>query len=298
MGKAKTWSSLECEGAAKAYVDATLDEIRGAEQRGDEFAARVHRCFDFYSPPGVRGTGTWTDRDPDGDTQKVWNYIRDTLLKDVQRFYRTLNMVLNMGLSGLTHQEKVNVAVALFLKRVKDGNTHHQYKIFDPNKWRLYKAYVVLKQTGKLAEPTAVVQPSQQVTDGDAEAADADTEENEENEGFITDSSLKATTKGKGNRTIKCCDAAKRLEEREAHMKRKTIALEAFADAEKKKLKVMEDTKTQVHTQNIVAMLNHPSIAENQSVSDRLVQGVLRSTVQDTKLAPLVRFVSIQRLAI
>ena len=61
MGKAKTWSPEECEGAAKAYVDATLDEIRGAEQRGEEFALRVHTCFELYSPPGVRGSGTWSD---------------------------------------------------------------------------------------------------------------------------------------------------------------------------------------------------------------------------------------------
>jgi len=184
MGKAKTWSSLECEGAAKAYVDATMDNIRGAEQCGEEFTSTAHKCFHFYSPPGVKDAGTWSDRDPGGDTAKVWCYIRDALLKDVQRFCRTLNVVLNMGLSGLTHQEKVNIAVALCLKKMKDGDTHHQHKNFDPNKWRLCKACVALKQTGKLAEPTASTRPSDEVTDN----AEAHTDANDSNEGFITDS--------------------------------------------------------------------------------------------------------------
>jgi len=74
----------------------------------------------------VKGSGTLSDRDPEGNTQKVWNYICDTLLTDFQRFYRTLNAVVNMGLSGLTHEEKVNIAVTVFLKTMKDGDTHHQ----------------------------------------------------------------------------------------------------------------------------------------------------------------------------
>ena len=273
MGKAKTWSSEECEGAAKAYIDATLDEIRGAEQRGEEFAARVHKCFDFYSPPGVRGTGTWSDRDPTGDGQKAWWCVRDTLLKDVQRFYRTLNTVLNMGLSGLTHEEKVNIAVAMYLKKIKDGETPYQYKNFDANKWRLFKAYRVLKTTGKIAEPSIAQKPSDEVG-GDAEESNTtNVEDTDGNEGFITDSSLKPTTRE--GKKIKGRDSAKNAETRMDHLKRKTVALEAFADTEKKKLRVMEDIKTQVQTQNIIAMLNHPSVLGNQAVSDRLVRGVL-----------------------
>jgi len=58
MGKAKSWSPEEPEGAAKAHVDSALDEIRGAEQRGDELAAEIHKAFESCSPPGVRGAAT------------------------------------------------------------------------------------------------------------------------------------------------------------------------------------------------------------------------------------------------
>lgn len=193
MGKAKTWSSAECEGAAKAFVDSALDEICGAEQRGEEFAAKVHEAFKSYTPPGVSGTGTWTDHAPGGTSGKIWNYICDTILKDVQHFYRALNLVLNMGLSGLTHEEKVNIAAAIFLKRVKEGATHHEYKGFDANKWRLFKAYLMLKETGKLAELTTATHPSEEM---EAVTGSGDTPaESDANEGFITGSSqLKLTT--------------------------------------------------------------------------------------------------------
>jgi hypothetical protein len=53
-----------------------------------------------------------------------------------------LNTVVNMGLSGVTHQEKVNIAVAYHCKKVKDGDTPYQYKSFEVNSWCLYKAWM------------------------------------------------------------------------------------------------------------------------------------------------------------
>jgi len=50
-------------------------------------------------------------------------------------------MVLNMGLSGLSHKKKGNVAVVL--KKLKEGETHFQYKNVDANKWCLFKAFCV-----------------------------------------------------------------------------------------------------------------------------------------------------------
>jgi len=65
IGKTKKWSSKECEGAAKAYIDATMDMICGAEQQGEEFAARVcNDCFDCCWPPGVLGTRMLVGKTP------------------------------------------------------------------------------------------------------------------------------------------------------------------------------------------------------------------------------------------
>jgi len=49
-------------------------------------------------------------------------------LKEVQKFYGTLNAVLNMELSGVTYEQKVNIAVAVFQKKVKEGKSHYHYK--------------------------------------------------------------------------------------------------------------------------------------------------------------------------
>jgi len=223
----------------------------------------------YFPPPGVKGTGTWSDRDPNGDTCKIWHYMRDTILKDVQKFYGALNAVLNMGLSGVTHQQKVNIAVAIFLKKVKDGSTHYQHKDFDPNKWRLYKAYLILKETGKLAEPIPASRPSEEL------AAQSD-HPSESNKGFITDSSqLKTTTRGRNKSGFSGRDAAKKAQEREDDLKRKTSALRSFARTEKKKLKVMQDIEAQVKTQNIIAMLSHPAVSGNRRISEKLAKDVL-----------------------
>ena len=283
MGKAKTWTAEECEAAARAYVESTLDDIRGAEQKGDEFGAEFHQAFAAYAPPGVRGTGTWTDRDPDGNACKVWHFVRNTILKDVQRFYRTLNAVLNMELSGVTHEQKVNIAVAMFLKKIQEGKTHYDYRDFDANKWRLFKAYLVLKETGKLAEPTPAMQPSQELAAQQQRSEESGTC-TDENEGFITDSSaLKATTRRSKTKSYSGRDAAKGKEKRELQLNKKVKALQSFARTKKKKLKVMNDIKTQVQTQNIVAMLSHPAVANNEAMSKRLARNVLKSLGMNKK---------------
>jgi len=251
-----------------------FDEIRGAEQRGEDFAAKIHKAFESYSPPGVRGSGTWHDRDPNGTTGKIWHYIWDTILKDVQKFYSCLNAVLNMDLSGVTCEQKVNIAVAVCLKKVKEGKSHYHYKDFDANKWQLFKAYVVLKETGKLAEPVPAQRPSEEL------AAQSDEDDNrissDANEGFITDSSnLRPTTRGKNKAGFAGRDAAKKAASREEDLKRKTAALRSFAGTEKKKLKVMQDIETQVKTQNIIAVLSHPAVASNRTISKRLAKDVL-----------------------
>lgn len=177
-----------------------------------------------------------------------------------------------MGLSGVTYEQKVNIAVAMYLKRVKEGQTPYDLRDFDASKWRLFKAYLVLKDTGKLAEPTASTRPSDEVR-----TQVENTSESDANEGFITDSSTLKPRAGKGGKNFVGRDQAKKNEQREDYMKRKTIALEAFAGTEAKKLKVMEDIKTQVHTQNIIAMLGHPSVVGNHAVSDKLTKSVLKS---------------------
>lgn len=164
MGQAKNWSAEEAEAASKAHVAATHDSVNGSGQKSEDFAARVHECFEEVSPPGEKDAGTHSDHDPGGKNMKVWHCVRDTILKDAQKFNGRVNLVVNMGLSGVTHQQKIDVAAALCLRKTADGESHCACKNFEANRWRLCKAWVVLKDTEKAAAPAAVERPSDKVT--------------------------------------------------------------------------------------------------------------------------------------
>jgi hypothetical protein len=79
MGKAKTWSCDEAEAAARAYVSATHDSVKGSGQKAEDFAKKIHDAFVALAPPGVEGTSTYGERDPDGAECKVWQYVRGLL---------------------------------------------------------------------------------------------------------------------------------------------------------------------------------------------------------------------------
>jgi len=275
MGKGKTWSSEECEAAAKAYVQATLDDINGSANKTAEFASCVHQIFEEMAPPGVKGTGTWWERDPDGDKMIVWEYVCDNILKPCQKFNGKLNIVINMRLSGIQEHENVNIAVALFLNKVDKEKPMQTYKDFDVMKWRLYKAWSILKETDKLAPPEAACHPSSLVAparrstttaggnggDSNDHHIDLSTPSSEStDEGFITDcSSINVTNKRRSTRGGGR-DAAKRAEDLGNEMKKRTAHLAQLANNEKKKVQALNDIKNQLLTQNMIAMLNNPMV--------------------------------------
>ena len=82
---------------------------------------------------------------------KVSHFIFDTLLKDVQHFYYTTNAVINIGLTCVITEQKVNIAVATCLKQVKENQTYYQHRDLNLGKLHIFKACLVLKNTNKLA---------------------------------------------------------------------------------------------------------------------------------------------------
>ncbi|KAG7369279.1 hypothetical protein IV203_032022 [Nitzschia inconspicua] len=149
----KKWTADECTVAAKAYVAATQDEINGADQTAADFSKRLNSFMKSFSPPACAGTGTYWDRDPDGRRGVIWQFLRDTVTKECQKFNVSLNRVRNANLSGLTEEEKVNVAVATHLRKISVGETLYSYKNFDKISWRFYGAWHVLKDTEKVRAP-------------------------------------------------------------------------------------------------------------------------------------------------
>ncbi|KAG7336623.1 hypothetical protein IV203_030723 [Nitzschia inconspicua] len=169
MPHGKKWTADECTVAAKAYVAATQDEINGADQTAADFSKRLNSFMKSFSPPACAGTGTYWDRDPDGRRGVIWQFLRDTVTKECQKFNVSLNRVRNANLSGLTEEEKVNVAVASHLRKISVGETLYSYKNFDKISWRFYGAWHVLKDTEKVRAPQQSRLPSEEV----ASAVDA-----------------------------------------------------------------------------------------------------------------------------
>ena len=300
MGRKKTWTADECEGAAKAYIAATHDSVNGSAQKAKDFAQRIYSEFKKLSPPGTAGTGIWIDRFGKPGDVRLWFYIRDKILKDLQKFNGKLNIVLNMGLSGLTHDQKVNIAVALHLKRpLEEGKTNYDFKDFDSAKeWTYFRAWLLLRDTDKVRAPVAACRPSEEDDDLDstvgAELGNELSSGNDTNtEGYITDSaspdadrrietsstkshaSISVTSRNNKRGTYQGRDAAKKQEAKERHMEKRIAALDSIATIERNKLKVIEDLKNQVRTQNMIAMLNHPTIVANQALSEQMMNKIL-----------------------
>jgi hypothetical protein len=60
-----------------------------------------------------------------------------------------LRLVELAGLSGVNKQEKINIAVAIFLRQTDTPNKSYEYRNFDPMTWKFYLAWLELRQSPK-----------------------------------------------------------------------------------------------------------------------------------------------------
>lgn len=261
MGSAKRWHAKECEAAAKAYVFATHDEIAGAQQKGADFGKRIADAFKDLSPPGCAGTGFYWDRDPDGSKSIVWSYVRDVMMKECQKFNGTYNKVLNMKLTGVTEQEKVNIAVAMFQKKLTaDGKSVYVYKDYKALEWRLYLAWIVLKDTKKLQVPSVPKNPSQEIIESgfcpptDIPGVAIDSLEDTVEEPSTTLSVTKKEHEKKSAFVGR--DRAKKEALQDELSRKRATALIDISCSEKKKVKHLGVLADQATAQTLFAMLH------------------------------------------
>ena len=120
--------------------------------------------------------------------------------------------------SGVTDDQKVNMAVAIHLQKTKV--MEYQYKDFDSTQWRFFKAWVELRTLPKFAFP-----PPPDVSETNKEG-----ESNEEVPGTVytddtpasgTSSSVGSTTGEKSHSGGKGIKAAKKERVRDEERKRK-----------------------------------------------------------------------------
>ena len=154
MGRGKKWSSEECERVAIAWSRATHDPVMGHNQSGDTFDEKVYLLFS-RKPLKDADPGTYNDR----SHPSVMTCFCNSISPDVMKFIGVLWMVKGVGLSGVTTEELLHIAVAVYLLKrkgevlPKSNSAFYLLKEQDPDKWENFKAWNILKSTLKFLEP-------------------------------------------------------------------------------------------------------------------------------------------------
>ena len=152
MGQGKKWSSNEYERVAIAWSRATHDPIMGCNQPGDTFDEKVYSLF-IHKPPKDAEPGTSNDH----SHPSVMTCFQNNISPDV--FIGVLRMVKGLGLTGVTTEELLPIAVAVYLLKQKgevlpkSNSAFYLLKVQDPDKWENFKAWNILKSTLKFLEP-------------------------------------------------------------------------------------------------------------------------------------------------
>ena len=69
--------------------------------------------------------------------------MRDNVFGNLQKFNKAIRKVEVSNPSGVTEQQKINMAVAIHLG--KTNKMDYEFKDFDPFFWRLYKSWLNVK---------------------------------------------------------------------------------------------------------------------------------------------------------
>ena len=138
------WSPEEKRIAALAWKRASADPISGADQKADIFREKVKvniaalalhdcdkQCYHYCS------------------TASIFGHLRDRVFADIQKFNSVLRLVEGANLSGVDKQQKINMAVAIHLK--KSSLPSYLFKSFDAYQWPNYLAWIELKDIPKFA---------------------------------------------------------------------------------------------------------------------------------------------------
>ena len=112
----------------------------GRNQTGDTFDEKVYSLFSC-KPPKDAEPGTYNDH----SHPSVMTCFRNNISPDVMKFIGVLQMVKGLSLTGVTIEELLRIAVAVYLLKRK-GEILPQYnsafyllKAQDPDKWENFK---------------------------------------------------------------------------------------------------------------------------------------------------------------
>ena len=148
MGKGKAWDAAELRVLALSYANATYNPQQGADQRNEVFMSTLMKNIRHWAPAGPR-PGQYENR---GD-QAIYVFIRDHLKPEMNKFNIALRAVLATEPTGVSEEQKVNMAIAIHLE--KTNHMEYKYKDQNPYEWKFFNAWRVLRTTSKFRVPQA-----------------------------------------------------------------------------------------------------------------------------------------------
>ena len=151
MPKGKKWTDEEYATLAQAWIQ-TSEEVdqkvlKGTGQTLTAFWQKVLERFESLAPA-----------DPDGHYHlrglvPVMNQWKDLLSRNVKKFNKCLVRVLKAKPTGVTEDQKVNIAIAIHLGKIDTMSYHH--RDFEPNDWKYHQAWLVLRHHPAFLPPPA-----------------------------------------------------------------------------------------------------------------------------------------------
>jgi hypothetical protein len=237
MPRGKQWAPVEVAALARAFVQATNNPIKGADQRTEVFIADIMSNFKRLAPAGLLPTSFTYHYRQDNPKENAYFYLRDTVFKDIMKFNSCLRIVYSSQPTGTNEQNKINMAVAIHMKRTNRMN--YKYKDFDAvNEWRFYLAWCELKELPKFHYTTEMpgTASAQGTTAGDENA--------NENNGITDENTINAqsakrreTARGGGSGSKKAKLAKQQSEEKARKEKRLDAQLASMLAVSQERLK-------------------------------------------------------------
>ena len=143
MPQGKKWLSEEYKALTIAYIQTSeeleVKALKGTGQTGEQFWKKVMVRLEANAPHGDEADGRYHNR----GLLPVWNQWKDNINWNVKGFNKCLLTIYKSNPTGVTEDEKINMAIAIHVGKVDVMN--YRMAEFKPNDWKLYQAWLVLK---------------------------------------------------------------------------------------------------------------------------------------------------------
>jgi hypothetical protein len=184
MGKGLRWTSEECELVSTAWINVSEDkdcnDVKGTNQTGDTFWKRVRETLENAVSKAVTEKKLLPEDVVGKYHHRELNAIKtcwtEKISRDVKKFNRSLLKVYAAHLTGVTEQQKKNIAVAITMG--KTDAAHYRFKDYEPNNWMYYRSWNVLKAHPIFKTP---VRKQSVALDGLSDDEETDVEEDNNN---------------------------------------------------------------------------------------------------------------------